>query len=279
MCSDEISLLQDHSLYSSAAEESKKAEKIKAELNKIIEKRLKISLVTPNSALSATEALKLLNGLNTTDSVSMMARMISMKHTIEHEISELDVVETDYYDKLADQAEAVDKFRSTQVALKQAARDAKQAVQNESKAKKALEEAQKRAASTKVNVNDLAKAFTKIQLLEGKATQEVETIAEVVGKRQEKVRKALQRKRRETEIERRKEAGEPIGDLKNISDNEDVKAVAVIAKLRKEERILQKENTRRDDIVTGFLSRAAKLKASAEEMDNAKGRAPPLDKD
>jgi hypothetical protein len=99
---------------------------------------LEISLITPNSGLSAKDALKVLNRLNATDSITMMERMISMKHTIERDISDLEVIEHEYFEKLADQAETAEELKFTQVALKQAARDAKQAVQDKILARRAL---------------------------------------------------------------------------------------------------------------------------------------------
>jgi hypothetical protein len=58
--------------FPSAAHERTKVEKINAELNDIVDKRLNISLVTPNSGLTAAEAWKVLDRLNTTESFTMM---------------------------------------------------------------------------------------------------------------------------------------------------------------------------------------------------------------
>lgn len=258
--------------FPSAAKEISKVEKISAELNKLIEKRLNISLVTPNSGLTATEARQVLNRLNTTESFTMMERMVLMKHNIERDIKDLESVETEYFAKVANQADAAENLRFTQVALKQAARDAKQAVQDEIKARKALEEAQRRVAATKLNVNDLSKSFAKVQALEAKVTNEVEIVAELVAKRQEIVRTSLRKKELEIEKERRQREGEQIQNPPNLPLVEETGFIEVIDALREEEFLLQAEKDRLSEMVARLLSRSEKLKSRAAQTDEAKGK-------
>jgi chromosome segregation ATPase len=211
-----------------------------------------------------------LNRLNTTDSVTMMERMISMKHTIERDIGDLEVVENEYFEKLADQTETAEKLRFTQVALKQAARDAKQAVQDEIMARRALEEAQKRLVTTKQNVNDLSKSFSKIQAIEAKVTSEVESVAESMTKRQESIRKALRKKNCELEGERQKQNGATKGALNDVDEVDNPEFIAEIEKFREQESVLQKENDRLEEMVSRLISRAEKLKKRAEQLENVK---------
>jgi chromosome segregation ATPase len=231
---------------------------------------LEISLITPNSGLSAKDALKVLNRLNATDSITMMERMISMKHTIERDISDLEVIENEYFEKLADQAETAEKLRFTQVALKQAARDAKQAVQDEILARRALEEAQKRLATTKLNVNDLSKSFSKIQFVEAKVNSEVEAVAEFMSKRQETIRKALRKKKREIEAERGKQIDKTKGAQNDVDDADNPELIVAIETFREQESVLQKENNRIEEMVARLISRAEKLKKRAEQLENVK---------
>jgi hypothetical protein len=260
-----------NSSFRSAAEEMSKVEKISAELNTLIDKRLNISLVTPNSGLTATEARKLLSRLNTTESFTMMERMVLMKHKIERDIKDLETVETEYYAKVANQVDVAENLRFTQVALKQAARDAKQAAQDEIKARKALEEAQRRVAATKLYVNELSKSFVKVQALEAKVANEVEIVADLVAKRQEIVRSSLRKKELEIEKERRKREGEPTQDASNVS-NEDAGFIEAIDALRGEEFLLQTEKDRLSETVARLLSRSEKLKSRAAQIDEAKGK-------
>lgn len=257
---------------SSAANEIEKADKIKSELNAIVDKRLDISLITPNSGLSAKDALKILNKLNATDSITMMERMISMKHTIERDITDLEVIENEYFEKLADQTDTAEKVRFTQVALKQAARDAKQAAQDEIIARRALEEAQKRLATTKLNVNDLSKSFSKIQAVEAKVNFEVESVAESMAKRQETIRKALRKKKREIEAERRKQNDIAKSAHNDVDEGDNPESIVAIEKFREQESVLQRENDRLEEMVARLISRAEKLKKRAELLENVKAQ-------
>ena len=247
--------------------------KINAELNEIVDKRLNISLVTPNSGLTAAEAWKVLDRLNRTESFTMMERMILMKHKIERDINDLESVETVYTAKLSDGADAAEKVRFTQVALKQAARDAKQAVLDEIKARKILEEAQQRVVATKLNVNDLSKSFAKVQAQEAKMANEVQIFAELVAKRQEIVRKSLRKKELEIEKEHRKRRGDPLDNVASIPVLEDAGSIKAIEVHREDEALLQTESDRLSEMVSRLLSRAEKLKLRAAQIDEAKGNA------
>jgi peptidoglycan hydrolase CwlO-like protein len=197
-----------------------------------------------------------------------------MKHTIEHDINDLEAIEMEYFDTVAHRAVAVQDFRDTQVALKKAARDAKNALKAEIDARKALEKAQERVGKTKQSVDGLTKAFAKIQAEEGKVTKQVETIAESMAKRQEKVRKALRRKELEVAEKRKRQAGEPVSYIKPQVEEEVPELVEEIDRLRKEERFLAAESDRQDEKIARILSRAAKLRARAED-GNPNSRAAP----
>jgi hypothetical protein len=161
--------------------------------------------------------------------------------------------------------------RFTQVALKQAARDAKQAVLDEIKARQILEEAQQRVAVTKLNVNDLSKSFAKVQAQEAKMTNEIEIFAELVAKRQEIVRKSLRKKELEIEKERRKQRGDPLDSISSVAVLEDAGFIEAIEALREDEALLQTESDRLSEMVSRLLSRAEKLKLRSAQIDEAKG--------
>ena len=201
-----------------------------------------------------------------------MERMVLMKHNIERDIKDLESLETEYFAKVANQADAAENLRFTQVALKQAARDAKQAVLDEIKARKAWEEAQKRVTATKLNVNDLSKSFGKVQALEAKVTNEVEIVTELVARRREFVRTSLRKKELEIENERRRREGESTQNTPNVPILEETGLIEVIDALREEEFLLQTEKNRLSETVARLLSRSEKLKSRAAQMDEAKGK-------
>ena len=64
-----------------------------------MDKRLNVALRTPNSGLTSSEALKLLDGLNTVDTITFRDRL-GLKHTLQYEISELEKAEIEYFEKV-----------------------------------------------------------------------------------------------------------------------------------------------------------------------------------
>jgi hypothetical protein len=204
------------------------------------------------------------------NSTARVERLKTLRKYIEREILELEATEVDYYEKLADQSDAIERFKDTQVALKQAARDAKQAVQDELDARRALERAQKRVLTTKQAVNDLSKSFSKIQSLEEKATMEVESISDALRKRQEKVRIALRKKQLEIDNESRLRADKVDEEEVVIDAEEDLAFMDAIEKLRREEANLIKENERIERTISKLLSRSNNLKLRAEQFDSLK---------
>jgi hypothetical protein len=256
----------------SAEEEIIEAKKIRKDLIAVVDKRLQVSLTTPNSGLSSAEAFKLLraldlmDGSNSVDYLTTMERL-TMKHTIEHDINDLEANEMEYFDMVADRTVAVEKFRYTQVALKQAVREAMTAVQSEIDARKALQMAQELVPEIKQSFSTLTKEFTSIQNEEVKVAKDVEAIAETMAKRQEKVREALLRKELELDDMRKKEAGESISYVTPTPEDDSPELLEEVERLRKEERSLAADSARREEKIARLLSRAAKLRARSDEGD------------
>lgn len=242
----------------------------------VVERRLHKSLSTPNAALSSSEACMLLDGLNKVEgpNISKPGRLLKLRKNAQRDIDELEETESMYYQKVAERTLAVDEFRTTQVALKQAAREAKAAVQQELAARKVLEEAEKRVTETNRNVSELTRRFTKIQAFEGKITKEVEAIATTMSKRQETVRKALLKKEYEVQLALRQQAGEPVDDLdppednnNNVDDENENNVLDELEALRKEEKYLAAEYARCSEKVDKLVERSDKMKGLAHVAD------------
>jgi hypothetical protein len=244
-----------------AEEEMEKADKVQTELEKLVEARWELCLRTPNSALSSGDALAILKRMNVDDSLSVVGRL-SMKLTVNELICELEDTEIEYYEKVAEQTDAKEKKRFTQVALKQAARDAKLAAEAEEAARKALEEAQEKLAAAKDSVNELTKSFNKVESQEQKVDQEVQLMAETLARRQEKIRKALRKKKN------------PAVDTKAVEDEklDLIQTLAEIEILRKKERFLAAEHAKGEETVARLLSRASKLQERAKTIDRIKAK-------
>eukprot|EP00547_Thalassionema_nitzschioides_P008902 CAMPEP_0194224754 /NCGR_PEP_ID=MMETSP0156-20130528/38079_1 /TAXON_ID=33649 /ORGANISM="Thalassionema nitzschioides, Strain L26-B" /LENGTH=468 /DNA_ID=CAMNT_0038956447 /DNA_START=169 /DNA_END=1575 /DNA_ORIENTATION=+ len=260
-----------------AEEELEKAYELTEKISEVSKERLSLSLRIENSALSSEDAIALLVRMNATNKSAPIIERLGMKHTLEEDIRDLEKIEIEHYEEVAGQAEAVQKFHIAQNALKAAAQDAKDAVEEENAARKALEAAQKRVQSTKQNVNDLRKSFSKIRTTEKKATDAVEATSVCLVKRQEKVRVALLNRgkllNREEELDKEVINNEALEEVKSLDlDTGKNSTMIEIEDLRKQERALQAERTEREERAAKMILKAKALSSQADEIDRTKGR-------
>lgn len=108
-----------------------KSTKLKEQLTSIIDECLLLTFKMPHLALSAAEAMKILDGLNTVDTVSISDRIL-MHHRLEFEINALEETEMEFFEKDAKRGATEREYMETRRALAQAEANAK-AVQDERK--------------------------------------------------------------------------------------------------------------------------------------------------
>lgn len=258
-----------------AEEELEKAYELDDRIDEVSKQRLSISLRTEKSALSSEDASELLGRMNLTNTSATMIERLGIKNTIKAEIKDLERKEIEHYEAVAGQTEAVQNFHLAQSALNSAAQDVKDAVGEEAAAREALEAAQKRVQSTKQNVHDLRKSFTKIRAIEKKATDTVEATSLCLSKKQEKVRLSLLNREEALMAQIVKDDIENVGreDTKaSILHNDTSIAMKEIEDLRKQERFLQAERTRREERASKMVRKAKALKSQADEIERTKGR-------
>lgn len=237
----------------------------------VIDKRINLAIRIPNSSLSSYDALKLLDGLNIVDSVSIF-EMIRLKHTILHEVKQLQQVEAEYAIKAGQQENSTRLLTQKTDALQQAELEAQEAVQLESSARQALELAVKKVADTKQLVHDLKQARNAEEITHRKVTAEVHRITRPLAHRQEKVRNALRRKQDAVRLEKAKQQGivietdyeEKEGMMPSIQGL----GAADLEKLKREEILLKAECFRLDEQTSRLLSRAAKLRVLAKGQES-----------
>lgn len=230
---------------------------IKGELANVMNRRLSISLRTPNSALTSSEALKLLDGLNTIDSVTLL-ESIRRKHPLINHINCLEEVENEYADRLEEQTAAQQQLTEMKEALWKADLKAQEAVEAEAEARRALEEAQRQVIATRQELMEWNRMYADSECQHRKTTQEMEKVALSLARKQERVRTALRRKEEE------------VLDVPVTANNETLDTVGLglsdLERLRKEEGYLRAESNRLDERAKRLRSRARELKRRCEEL-------------
>jgi hypothetical protein len=238
---------------------------MKEELDSIMNKRVRLSLHTPNTKLNSLEALMILDGMNTIDEVGM-ADIIRFRHTVSYEVEKLQEFESDLESsRELNRNLQRDKGRKM-AALEQAKANAKAAEQAEERARKALEDAINLVAST---THDVTQSTLSLENTQDKLRYndiELDKITTGMTKQQEKVRIALRRKEEAVQ-----EADEKFrGDFKarRIEDSSET-----IQELAKEERYLRAESARLDAIAERLSSRARKLQINADILEKEENKA------
>jgi chromosome segregation ATPase len=232
--------------------EVEKSIAIKGELANVMNKRLGLSLRIPNSAISSSEALKLLEGLNTVDSVTLL-EAVRLKQPLIHDINCLQMAEKDFDDKHQVQLQAEKQMEQTREALWRADTKARQAVEKEIEARRALEEAKREVIATRQALLDWKNIYDSAENQHRKATHDVDKVSLALMRKQERVRTALRRKEEE-------------GLGLQESASSDTLCLADIERLRKEEEYLRAESARLEDRVKRLRSRARKLRRRSEQM-------------
>ena len=249
-----------------------------ANLSAVINKRMHLALRTPNSSLSSSDALKLLDGLNTKDSLSLMD-MVRLKHTIVYQIGKLEEVEAEYSFKSGKQQKSAQQFAQLTDSLRRAEHDAKIAVEEEVAARKALELAMTRTAQTKQFMKNVSHLRQLEEMALQKTTTDVDRVSPILARRQEKVRKALRAKEEAIKSQKAKRRNERNFFAKaDNDDNEDFLlssiqglGLADLEELAKQEILLMAEGKRLDELASRLLSRAAKLRARADGIESERG--------
>jgi hypothetical protein len=246
-----------------ALKERDQAMKIQAKLSDVVDKRVHLALMIPNSWLSSSDALKILDGLNTLDSITLLG-MIRLKHTITYNVGKLEEAETDYFAKVDDHQSSTQQLDQVTQALQDAEWAATAAIRAEIAARKALEQAVQRAIQTRQMVQTLTSSRQVKQYTQSKTNFDLERSATALGRRQEVVRNALLAKAEVTEKQAK-------GDERTDKIMASIQGLGVsdLEQLTKEENLLKAEYARIDEQANRSLSRSAKLRSRALVLDSS----------
>jgi hypothetical protein len=236
--------------------------KIQAQLSDVVDKRVHLALMIPNSWLSTSDAMKILDGLNTLDSVTILGKML-LQQSITSHVGKLDEAETVYFSKVDDHQSATQELDEVTQALQDAEWAAAAAIQAEIDARKALEQAVQRAIQTRQTVQTLASSRQQKQSTQFKTNSDLERSATALGRRQEVVRNALLAKAEANELRAK-------GDERTEKIMASIQGLGVsdLEQLTKEEKMLKAEYARIDEQANRLLSRSAKLRSRALVLDS-----------
>lgn len=245
----------------SASQEAERAMRIKARLSTLIDKRLHMALETRDATLSSTEALKILDGLNTVDTLSLVDRA-RRKHRVVDDIEALEQAETEYYETFDQHSTAKEAVTMIERSLLQAQEDAVVAIEAQDEARKVLEEAQKRVIETKDVLYDICKEYESSKVHHKRKKADLGKCVAALEKRQEKVRQVLSQKAEETR--RKRQASD---EYVEEEQDETQGGLTEIEELRKQEQELTIESARFEAMAKQFLGRAQEMKQRAEELE------------
>ncbi len=242
-----------------ADREAEKARTMKEQLSSAMNKRINLTLHTPNAKLTSLEACMILDGMNTPDTLKM-TDMLRLRRTVAYEIEQLQNYENDFKSNRELNLNLHRDVERKSMALEQAQANAKAAVQAEIRARKALEDAKNLVASTNDDVQQstVGLAATSENLKYNEL--ELQKVSTTLAKQQEKVRVALRRKE-----EALFEAEEIVrGDFKAESLKESEETIEA---LLKEERYLRAESARVEALAARLSSRSKKLEINSEKLE------------
>mmetsp|Transcript_22175 Transcript_22175/g.33765 ORF Transcript_22175/g.33765 Transcript_22175/m.33765 type:complete len:532 (-) Transcript_22175:23-1618(-) len=271
---DRLELLEKaRVLQRTSRKERNEADKMKEEINGLMQKRIQLTLHTPNAKLSSLEALMILDGFNIVDEVTMLDTM-RLRHRVSYEIEQLEQMESEIVTKEEMREKIKDDVERENRALDQAKVNATAALQAAERARKALEDANALVASTKNDV-DQAKQVLKATK-ENKAQQkfDVQRMMYNMERQQEKVRLALRRKEQAVQEQEEKKGDNSSNTKKEKGDfigSRALSAANEVEKIIKQEKNLRAESARKEAAAMRLLSRSKKLTERQDELELQEG--------
>ena len=173
--------------------ESVKFLSLQDDLNKVTTERLKLSLRTPYSKLSWIDALRILDGFNTSDTVTVLDSLM-LRQTISSEIDQLQRVEEVYNDHDKEFQNMKKDFETNEKAMLKAEKKVSAAILAEEKAQRLLDEAKSILESATKNSVKCTKEYTSVKDSFAQKKKVIEKVSKSLEKTQEKVRLVLRNK-------------------------------------------------------------------------------------
>jgi hypothetical protein len=261
---------KSESLIARAHKGAQESAALMVEVQQLNMKRLQMVLHTPGSGLTSADATTVLQDFNNTvtnttdlDQLSMWDNLM-MKNTVAQEIEELQMCELDFVEMLA--VETADQLvYQKQVLLRlQAQSDLAAAEKTEEDLIQQLAKAQKQAAERKQALEMTLRNFTVAESVCRKSQHDKSRATRLMEKQSERVRAALREKERSVLHHKGLTDDDAVPD--SVTEEECENRLQELLEIRREEKMLIERSARLEGVAARLLSRANKLKISAEEM-------------
>jgi curved DNA-binding protein CbpA len=257
------------SLIARAQKGAQEAAQLQQELQKLATKRLQMVLHTPGSGLTSADAALVLEDFNNTvsdvDQLSMWDQVL-MKQTATKEIQELQKYELGFVETQAVETRDQLEYQKNVLARLKAKSSLVSAEKKEQDLRQALEEAQKHVSESKQALDLVLRNFTVAEQVCRKSQLEKKRATRLMERQSEKVRAALRDKEREVLKLKGLTETDTVSD--SVSDSETEARLQELLEIRREEKRLIERSARVEGVAARLLSRANKLKISADEMHN-----------
>jgi len=269
---DQLELLEEsRELEEKAKEQEKSALTLNDTLSALMMSRIRLSLQTPNAPLTSLDALRVLDGMNTIDSVTLLDRTVRLRHTTSYDIELLSQTEEESDIKSKEHRMVSEELQKTKEKIRTTKGAVTDAEKAEVRAKKALENARKLVSSLKEEVVDCERALELKENLYRRTRVDAGMVAKEVNKRRETVRDSLRRKGGTVENENNDDKDmngvgvniESSDNYENVSYSD---RMAQIEKYRKEEQYLIGKSSRLEEEASRFRDESKALIGRAEAI-------------
>lgn len=259
---DSMDLLEKSTeLETQALGDHEEASKAKEALKEVVERRLRMSLHTPGSGLTSTEANVILEDFTQTIPDDLSAwDLVMLKRTVEDEIKELQNEESAFVASQLADTEAQDRFqRCVQDRLK-AEQDLRASKKAEHEAKLAYEQAQKRVETAQAVYALTSQQVHQAESQAKKSDWEIGVRSLSLERQSEKVRVALKHKERQVR--------EALGmDNSPVEDKGGAERIQLLNDMRDEERLKAQAIDQRERMAEQLKLRAKELRERAERLE------------
>mmetsp|Transcript_13629 Transcript_13629/g.37664 ORF Transcript_13629/g.37664 Transcript_13629/m.37664 type:complete len:492 (+) Transcript_13629:68-1543(+) len=252
---------KSESLEARSSTELEQAIQAKEELQNVVEKRLRMSLHTPGSGLTAAEASVILEDFTKTIPDDLSAwDLVTLRRTVEFEIGQLQKEEMEFVAAQVADTKAQEFYQQSvqeRFKTKQDLTDAERAEEN---ARLAYENAKKRVLEAREAHANSVQQLSQAETVSRKSDWEIEVRSVSMERQSEKVRQALKQKERQV----RKELGM---DSSAVPDRGGIRRLQELNDLREEERLKAEASNRMERMAERLKARAQELRDRAEELE------------
>ena len=262
---DKIDLLDKaKKLEEAAAKEVQNALQVQQTLKQKALERLRLSIHTLDSQLTSSEArlvLEFMNQAHVENQVPMTRQLTTLQQHMAEEVDILSGIEYEFVQAQQFDQQWQEEYRGTVKERLNAKFAMEQAQREEQAARLAYEQAQQNTIYARERLESISRTLINTSANAKKSSYEVERRSVVAEQQAERVRSMILQSEKALGIS---------AVLDSSSPEENQKRLETLATLRQEERVLTEQEKKMEVRAARFISRANKLRARAEALDNNK---------